>query len=108
MDTKTYDVAETITYNGDNARSTDVATAENKLDDANGGLTYLSRADGFANYEEATKAPTNFTMSDENKQAFKNNSNYNPEDYNDASDEMPTTGASNGMKLADLPWKRLR
>ena len=105
VDTKTYDVAETITYNGDNARSTDVATAENKLDDANGGLTYLSRADGFANYEEATKAPTNFTMSDENKQAFKNNSNYNPEDYNDASDEMPTTGASNGMKLADLRGK---
>lgn len=105
VDTKTYDVAETITYNGDNARSTDVATAENKLDDANGGLTYLSRADGFANYEEATKAPTNFSMSDENKQAFKNNSNYNPEDYNDASDEMPTTGASNGMKLADLRGK---
>ena len=105
VDTKTYDVAETITYNGDNARSTDVATAENKLDDANGGLTYLSRADGFANYEEATKAPTNFTMSDENKQAFKNNSNYNPEDYNDASDEMPTTGASNGVKLADLRGK---
>lgn len=105
VDTKTYDVAETITYNGDNARSTDVATAENKLDDANGGLTYLSRADGFANYEEATKAPTNFTMSDENKQAFRNNSNYNPEDYNDASDEMPTTGASNGMKLADLRGK---
>lgn len=105
VDTKTYDVAETITYNGDNARSTDVATAENKLDDANGGLTYLSRADGFADYEEATKAPTNFTMSDENKQAFKNNSNYNPEDYNDASDEMPTTGASNGVKLADLRGK---
>ena len=105
VDTKTYDVAETITYNGDNARSTDVVTAENKLDDANGGLTYLSRADGFANYEEATKAPTNFTMSDENKQAFKNNSNYNPEDYNDASDEMPTTGASNGLTLADLRGK---
>ena len=105
VDTKTYDVAETITYNGDNARSTDVATAENKLDDANGGLTYLSRADGFANYEEATKAPTNFTMSAENKQAFKNNSNYNPEDYNDASDEMPTTGASNGLTLADLRGK---
>lgn len=105
VDTKTYDVAETITYNGDNTRSTDMATAENKLDDANGGLTYLSRADGFANYEEATKAPTNFSMSDENKQAFKNNSNYNPEDYNDASDEMPTTGASNGVKLADLRGK---
>ena len=105
VDTKTYDVAETITYNGDNARSTDVETAENKLDDTNGALTYLSRADGFANYEEATKAPTNFSMSDEDKQTFMNNSNYNPEDYNDASDEMPTTGASNGVTLADLRGK---
>lgn len=105
VDTKTYDVAETITYNGDNARSTDAATAENRLDDTNGGLTYLSRADGFANYAEATAAPTNFTMSDADKAAFMNNSNYNPEDYNDDADEMPTTGASNGVTLADLRGK---
>ena len=39
---------------------------------------------------------------DEAKATFLNNSNYNPEDYNNDSDEMPTTGAKNGIKLADL------
>ena len=41
-------------------------------------------------------------MSDEHKETFLNNGNYNPEDYNDDADEMPTTGASNGLELADL------
>lgn len=102
VDTKTYTVDETITYDEDNARSTDETTATNQLDFANGELTYLSRADGFANYEEATAAPTDFSMSDEDKETFYNNSNYNPEDYNDESDEMPATGAKNGMELVDL------
>lgn len=105
VDTKTYTVNETITYSGDNARSTDETVATNQLDAANGGLTYLSRADGFANYEEATAAPTNFSMSEEDKKTFMNNSNYNVEDYNDEADEMPVTGAKNGLKLADLRGK---
>ena len=102
VDTKTYTIDETITYGEGNARSTDETVATNQLDFANGGITYLSRADGFANYAEATAAPTNFTMSDEDKATFMNNSNYNPEDYNDDADEMPTTGAKNGLELADL------
>lgn len=99
---KTYTVDETITYDGDNARSTDETTATNQFDYAEGDVTYLSRANGFANYAEATAAPTNFTMSDEVKAQFHNNSNYDPEDYNDDSDEMPTTGAKNGLTLADF------
>ena len=102
VDTKTYTIGETVTYGEDNARSTDETAATNQLDFANGDITYLSRADGFANYAEATAAPTNFTMSDEDKATFMNNSNYNPEDYNDDADEMPTTGAKNGLELADL------
>ena len=102
VDTKTYTIDETVTYGEDNARSTDETAATNQLDFANGDITYLSRADGFANYAEATAAPTNFTMSDEDKATFMNNSNYNPEDYNDDADEMPTTGAKNGLELADL------
>ena len=102
IDTKKYNVAETITYDETNPRSTDESVATNKLDDANGGLEYLSRADGFANYDKATAAPTNFSMSEENKAAFMNNSNYDPTVYNDAADEMPTVGAKNGIKLADL------
>lgn len=102
VDTKTHTVDETITYSGENGRSTDETTATNQLDFANGDVTYLSRANGFANYADATAAPTNFTMSEEDKATFMNNSNYNPEDYNDESDEMPTTGAKNGLELVDL------
>lgn len=102
IDEETYKIAETVVYGDGNQRSTDAELASNKLDYANGGLTYLSREDGFANYEEATAAPTNFTMSDEDKATFMNNSNYNPEDYNNDADEMPTTGAKNGVKLVDL------
>lgn len=102
VDTQTYTVDETVVYDESNPRSTDEVAATNQLDAANGGLVYLSRADGFANYDEATAAPTNYTMSDEDKATFYNNSNYDPADYNDESDEMPTTGANNGMELADL------
>ncbi len=99
---KTYTVDETITYDGDNARSTDETTATNQFDYAEGTVTYLSRANGFENYAEATAAPTDFSMSDDVKAQFHNNSNYDPEDYNDDSDEMPTTGAKNGLTLADF------
>ena len=102
IDAEKYNIAETITYDEANPRATDESVATNKLDAANGGLEYLSRADGFANYDKATAAPTNFSMSEENKAAFMNNSNYDPTVYNDAADEMPTVGAKNGIKLADL------
>ena len=65
-------------------------------------MTYLSRADGFANYDQATAVPATYTMPDDQKATFINNSNYNPEDYNNADDEMPATGADNGLSLADL------
>ena len=99
---QTYNVPETITYSGENTRSTDQAEVTNQFDAAAGDVTYLSRADGFANYEEATAAPASLSMSDEHKETFLNNGNYNPEDYNDDADEVPTTGASNGLELADL------
>ena len=103
LDSQTITVDEPIVYDENHARSTDATAATNQFTYALGDdVTYLSRADGFANYAEATAAPVNFTLSDENKAKFLNNSNYNPEDYNDASDEMPTTGAKNGLTLADL------
>ncbi len=102
IDSRTYTVADSITYDEDNARSTDAQAAVNHFDYAEGEVTYLSRADGFANYAEATAAPENYSMSDEVKSVFINNGVYDPEKYNDASDEMPTTGAKNGMTLAEL------
>lgn len=106
LDSKTFTVGETITYNGSNNRESDLVTATNAFDYAQGDVTYLSRADAFANYEEATKAPTSYDMSAEAKSTFYNISNYlTPEAT--AQDEDPnaaavTTGASTTLKLADL------
>ena len=102
IDSQTYTVASTVTYDESNPRSTDETAAVNEFAYAEGDVTYLSRADGFANYAEATAASASMSMSNEAKATFLNNSNYNPEDYNNDSDEMPTTGANNGIKLADL------
>lgn len=102
IDSQTYTVASTVTYDESNPRSTDETAAVNEFAYAEGDVTYLSRADGFANYADATAAPASMSMSDEAKATFLNNSNYNLEDYNNDSDEMPTTGAKNGIKLADL------
>lgn len=100
---KTYTVAENIVYNDTNPRSTDKTVAKNQFDFADQGeVTYLSRTDGFANYEVATAAPASLTASDQTVSLFMNNSNYNPEDYNNSQDEMPTTGASNNMELSEL------
>ena len=102
LGSQTYTVTDTVTYGADNTRSTDAVTASNQFGFAEGSVTYLSRANGFANYDEATAAPTNFTMDEATKATFYNNSNYNPEDHNNPDDVMPTTGAKNGLTLADL------
>lgn len=102
IDARTYTVPETVTYSGENMRSTDQTEVTNQFEHAAGEITYLSREDGFANYEEATAAPATYSLPEERKGEFFNNNYYNPEDYNDPEDEMPVTGADNGMKLADL------
>ncbi len=102
IDTKTVNVEETVVYDKDNARSTGDVAATNQFADAEGDVTYLSRANGFENYAEATEAPATMSMSDEAKATFINNSNYDPEEYNNDSDEMPTTGAKNGLTLKEF------
>lgn len=99
-------VKDTVTYNSDsNTHNGDAVAATNEFDYAAGDVTYLSRAGHFANYAKATAAPTNFSMSDEAKAEFTNNSNYDPKKYDNDSDEMPTTGAKNGLKLSDMYGK---
>ena len=80
IDSKTYTVASDIVYNESNPRSSDQTVATNEFDFAEGNVTYLSRADGFANYAEATAAPTDYSMPAEAKATFYNNSNYDPND----------------------------
>ncbi len=100
--TDTVTVGSTIVYDESNKRESDQVAATNQFGFAEGDITYLSRADGFANYDEATAAPTSYEMSDEAKATYFNETNYDPTDYNNDSDVMPTTGADNGVKLADL------
>ena len=102
IDSKTYTVESDIVYNESNPRSSDQTVATNEFDFAEGNVTYLSRADGFANYAEATAAPTDYSMPAEAKATFYNNSNYDPNDFNNPDDVAPTTGAKNGIQLADM------
>lgn len=106
IDHKAITVKDTVTYDSDsNTHNGDKTVATNQFDDVVGDVTYLSRADHFANYKEATAAPTNFKMSDKAKETFYNNSNYDPKKFDKDSDKMPTTGAKNGLKLSDMYGK---
>ncbi len=104
-DSETYTVASDIVYNESNKRSSDAVAATNEFDFAEGEVTYLSRADGFANYAEATAAPANYEMSDADKAVFYNAHSYTESGYeadDDANAEDITTGAKNGLKLVEL------
>lgn len=104
LDSEVVTVDKDIIYNEENdgARESDSVAATNQFDFAEGEVTYLSRADGFANYEEAVAAPTNFTMSDELKATFYSQNTFYASDYMDADAVMPTTGAKNGLTIQDM------
>ena len=98
LDTRIYTQSQAVSYDESNPRSTDAAPAVSRLDFAEGGVTYLSRQGGFANYAAATAAPTDYEVKD----ALVANGTYDPYQYNNADDVMPTTGAKNGLELYDL------
>ena len=102
IDSKTYNVPATITYSGDNKRSSDEVTATNQFDYARGTATYLSRADHFANYAEATAAPASYEMPADTKATFYNISNYDATTDDDPDAEAPVTGADGDVQLVDL------
>jgi beta-glucosidase len=99
---KTVNIGTEVVYDQNNKRSTDQVAATNQFGFAEGGVTYLSRADGFKNYAEATAAPSSFEMAEEYKKDYVNNTNYSEANYNNDADVMPTTGAKNGVKLEQL------
>ena len=106
LDSQNYNVLSTITYDEGNKRESDQTAAVNQFGYAEGEVTYLSRAGGFANYAEATAAPTNYSMPEDAKAGFYNISNYLTAEAT-AMDEDPnaepiTTGAKNGLQLKDL------
>lgn len=102
LDSKTYSVAADVVYDESNPRSTDETVATNKMSDAEGEVTYLSRADGFANYDVATATPASYEMTAEQLASFVNLSNYPQGTTQDENAQMPTTGAKNGLELKDM------
>ena len=64
--------------------------------------TNVSRKDHFANAKAALAGPTDYSMSDKDKSTFYNTGNYDPTKFDKTSDKMPTTGAKNGVRLAEL------
>lgn len=100
LDSHTYTVDSDIVYK--DGRSTDKTAATNQFEEAQGDVTYLSRADQFANYAEATAAPTSYALSAEAKANFINNATYDPTEHNNADDVMPKQGAKGDLQLVDL------
>ena len=94
---QTYTVPAEIDYSG--GRSDDLTAVSNQFDFAQGDIEYLSRADGFANFQRATAAPST-TLSEDLKAGFVNNSNY--EIPTDPDAVMPVTNARNGMTVGEL------
>ena len=102
LDQKTYTVDDTVVYAGENKRASDDTAAVNVFEDAKGDITYLSRADHFANYEEATAAPASAELGEPYVSEYHLNSNFDKTTYLNDEDVMPTTGADNGLTLADM------
>ena len=102
LDQKTYTVDKDVVYKGENKRASDDTAATNVFEDAKGDVTYLSRADHFANYEEATVAPASAELGEPYVSEYHLNSNFDKTTYLNDEDVMPTTGADNGLTLADM------
>lgn len=103
---ETFKVDKDIDYSKD-GRESDQTAAVNQFEEySRGDFVQLSRADKFANYEEACAAPSKeqYEMSDEVREKVIENAvgTYDGTKYNDDADEMPTMGADNGLTLYDL------
>ena len=102
LDQKTYTADDDVVYKEENKRVSDDTAATNVFEDAKGDVTYLSRADHFANYEEATAAPASAELGEPYVSEYHLNSNFDKTTYLNDEDVMPTTGADNGLTLADM------
>ena len=102
LDQKTYTADADVVYKGENKRASDDTAAINVFEDAKGDITYLSRADHFANYEEATAAPESTELGEPYVSEYHLNRNFDKTTYLNDEDVMPTTGADNGLTLADM------
>ena len=102
LDQKTYTADKDVVYKGENKRASDDTAATNVFEDAKGDVTYLSRADHFANYKEATAEPASAELGEPYASEYHLNSNFDKTTYLNYEDVMPTTGADNGLTLEDM------
>ena len=102
LDSRSFSLAETEAFDGSNPREDDATAAEARFEDIAGDVTYLSRAGGFANYDEACAPAASTEMTDEQRAEYHLNSNFDYTTYLDPTAEMPATGEKNGLTLADL------
>ena len=106
LDSRDFEISTDVDYSTD-GRPSDKTAPTNRFDYAQGDMQYLSRKDGFANYETVTAVHTDFSLAKETAKEIEAISvaKYKPTKYDNPDDVMPTLGADNGLKLADLTGK---
>ena len=102
LDQRILTLDDKVVYDAEEGRASDDLTATNQFDDCAGDVEYLSRADHFANYAQATAAPASTVMPQELVEQYHLNSNFDSNTYVDPNAVMPATGADNGLTLADM------
>lgn len=108
IDEKTFTLDADVIYDG--GRPSDQQAVENRFANMEGkDKTYLSRKDHFANLAQAVAPHAALELSKEESKVVQSwaygNRNYDPTDFDDPNDVMPTLGAKNGLTLADLSGK---
>lgn len=108
LDSRTFTLDADIDYSKD-GRSSDSLTAVNQFDSMEGNTEYLSRADGFANFDVIKAGPKaeEYSLEAEALAEVKSQTiiGYKPEKLDNEEDVMPVTGADHGLKLADMTGK---
>ena len=102
IDHKDYTVDKDVVYGKGNPRPSDKAVATNHIDEVAGDVNYLSRKDHFANYEQAIAAPVLKELPKKYVDQYHTNADFDRATYSRKQDTMPTTGARNNLKLAQL------
>lgn len=108
IDSESFTLDSDIDYSVD-GRASDGLTAVNQFPYMESDHTILSRANKFANYAEAAAAPSadECKLSKDDQNLLKDISilRYDPEDYDNAEDVMPTTGVAGELTLIDMVGK---
>lgn len=102
IDSASLDVQTEIRYDETNPRSSDKTSASNLFQAARGTFTCLSRKNGFANFSQATAAPSELTLPEPLASEYHTNANSDVRAFLNPDDKMPTTGAKKQLELADL------